>query len=79
MYPERAKTKEIQGQVQIFFLVNKDGNIIDLYIQKSVEYSLDQESIKLIKKSGKWEPAFQDSVYRKSYKLMPINYKLEAH
>jgi protein TonB len=77
-YPDRAISKEVQGQVQIIFAVDKEGNVIDPYIQKSVEYSLDQESLRLIQKSGKWEPAFQDSVYKKSYKLMPINYKLES-
>jgi protein TonB len=77
-YPDRAVNKEIQGQVRIFFMVDKEGNVTDPYITRSIEYSLDQESIRVIKNSGKWNPAFQDGVYMKSYKMMPINYKLEA-
>jgi TonB family protein len=77
-YPERAQTKEIQGQVRIFFRVDKDGNIADPYIQKSVEYSLDQETLRIITNSGKWDPATKDSIPVNSYKVQPLNYRLES-
>jgi protein TonB len=76
-YPDRAVDKEVQGMVRIRFTVDKEGVVTDYYIFKSVEYSLDQESLRVIKNSGKWSPAFQDGVYKKSYKLMPINFKLQ--
>jgi periplasmic protein TonB len=77
-YPQRAYTKEIQGQVQIVFIVDTEGFVIEPYIIKSVEYSLDQESIRVIRKSGNWIPAVQDGIRKKSYKMMPINFKLES-
>ncbi len=70
--------KEIQGQVQILFIVDENGVVHDPYIQKSVEYSLDQASLKLIKDSGKWNPGVKDSVNVKTYKVQPINFKLET-
>ena len=77
-YPERAQPKEIQGLVKIFFKVDKDGVISDLYIQKSVEYSLDQESLRIIIKSGKWDPATKDGIPVDSYKVQPLNFRLES-
>ena len=77
-YPDRAVNKEIQGQVQILFLVDENGVVHDPYIQKSVEYSLDQASLKLIKDSGKWNPGIKDSVNVKTYKVQPVNFKLET-
>jgi len=77
-YPERAKTKEIQGQVRIFFKVDKEGNITDPYIQKSLEYSLDQETLRIILQSGKWDPAIKNGIPINSYKIQPLNYKLES-
>jgi len=77
-YPERAQNKDIQGQVQIIFKVDIDGNIADPYIRKSVEYSLDQESLRLIIQSGKWDPATKDGIPVNSYKIQPLNYKLES-
>jgi protein TonB len=77
-YPERAQKKEIQGQVQIFFKVDQDGNVRDPYIRKSVEYSLDQESLRIINQSGKWDPATKEGRPVNSYKAQPMNFKLEA-
>jgi periplasmic protein TonB len=76
-YPDRAVNKEIQGQVRVTFKVDKEGKVRDAQISKSVEYSLDQESIRVIKDSGIWKPAMQHGELKNSYKLMPINYKLE--
>ena len=77
-YPERAKKKEIQGQVRIFFKIDKEGNITEPYIQKSIEYSLDQETLRLIMQSGKWDPATKDGIPVNSYKVQPLNYRLES-
>ena len=77
-YPERAQGKEIQGQVRIFFKIDKDGNITDPYIQKSVEYSLDQESLRIIIQSGKWDPATKNGIPVNSFKTQPLNYRLES-
>jgi protein TonB len=77
-YPERAQTKEIQGQVRIFFRVDKEGNITDPYIQKSLEYSLDQETIRIITNSGKWDPSMKEGIPVNSYKVQPLNYRLES-
>jgi len=77
-YPERAQKKNIQGQVQILFKVDKEGNITDPYIQKSLEYSLDQESLRIINQSGKWDPATKDGMPVNSYKIQPLNYRLES-
>jgi periplasmic protein TonB len=77
IYPDRAISKKIQGQVQIRFIVDTSGNVLDPYIQKSLEYSLDQTALKLVKDSGKWIPALKDGIPVKSYKSQPLNFKLE--
>jgi periplasmic protein TonB len=77
-YPDRAISKEIQGQVQVHFKVDTVGNVTEAYIQKSVEYSLDQASIKLIMDSGKWDPGMKDGAPVKTYKVQPVNFKLET-
>jgi periplasmic protein TonB len=63
--------------VTIGFIVDKEGTVTDPYIAHSVEYSLDAEALKIIKASGKWEPATQNGHIVKSYKTQPINFRLE--
>lgn len=77
-YPERAQTKKIQGRVRIFFKVDEEGNITDPYIQKSLEYSLDQETLRIITQSGKWDPAIKDGIPVSSYRTQPVNFRLES-
>lgn len=77
VYPERAINGNIQGQVRIGFVVDKAGVVIDPYIAKSVEYSMDEEALKIVRNSGKWVPAFQNGHYVKSYKLQPLNFRLQ--
>jgi periplasmic protein TonB len=58
-------------------MVNKAGNLIDLFIAASVEYSMDEEALRIIRDSGEWEPAFQNGRNVKSYKMQPINFRLQ--
>src|SRR5450432_782854 len=60
VFPERALRKNIQGQVRIAFNIDEDGNVLHPFIQKSREYSLDQESLRIIRNSGKWIPALRN-------------------
>lgn len=76
-YPDRVMNKNIQGQVRITFLVDTDGNIKDPYIQKSVEYSIDQAAIELINKSGKWIPGTLNGMNINTDQTQPVNFRLE--
>jgi protein TonB len=75
-YPERAQNASITGQVDVQFIVDKNGNVISPFISRSVEYSLDEEALKIIMNSGKWKAAFQNGHNVKSYKLQPIVFRM---
>jgi periplasmic protein TonB len=76
-YPDRAINSKIDGQVRVCFMVDKEGNIINPFITKSVGWSLDDESITIIKGSGQWTPGTKDGKIVKTYKLQPVVYRLE--
>jgi len=76
-YPERALNSRIQGQVWVKFIVDTLGNLVITEIARSVEYSIDEEALRLIKQSPKWKPATQKGRKVKSYKLQGIIFKLE--
>ncbi len=59
-YPERALKSEISGKVVVAFMVDTKGVVNDSYIYRSVEYSLDEEALRIIRKSGKWVPAVKE-------------------
>jgi periplasmic protein TonB len=78
-YPTRAQNEKIEGTVQVGFIIDIYGNAIDPYIAKSVEFSLDEESIRIIKASGTWLAAIQNGNTVKSYKLQPLIFKLTGN
>jgi protein TonB len=77
-YPDWAVTAEKQGLVTIGFVIDIYGNVIDPYIARSLEYSLDKEAMRIIMGSGGWLAASRNGQNVKSYKTQPINFKLEA-
>ena len=54
-YPDRALKLRKQGTVILQFIVDKDGTISDANIFRSVEYSLDRESLRIIRESPRWD------------------------
>jgi len=78
-YPQEAQENEIQGTVVVQFIVDKEGNVSEVEaVSGPTNGGLRDEAIRVIKKSGKWEPAVQNGRKVKSYKKQPITFKLEA-
>ena len=77
VYPDEAVSAEVQGQVIVRFIVDKEGNISDVEAVSGPN-ELKDAAIRVIKKSGTWNPAVQNGRKVKSYKSQPINFKLES-
>lgn len=59
-FPEEAKNKKVTGLVTVSFAVNKDGTLDGIEVTNSLGHGCDEEAIRLIKNSGKWNPAKYD-------------------
>lgn len=78
-YPQEAQDEGIQGTVVVQFIVDKEGNVSEVEaVSGPSTGGLRDEAIRVIKKSGKWEPAVQNGRKVKSYKKQPITFKLES-
>jgi len=79
-YPDNAVNNEIQGIVIVSFIVDKEGQIPvnTIWIDQSVEYSIDQAAMHLFFISPPWKPAEQNGRKVKSYKRQPIVFRLEV-
>jgi protein TonB len=77
-YPEDAIKKNVQGAIQVQFIVDKDGRVSHIQALSGPETGgLREEAERVIGRSGKWTPAIQNGKYVKSYKIQPIIFKLE--
>ncbi|WP_162795908.1 energy transducer TonB [Pedobacter nanyangensis] len=75
-YPEEAAKQDIQGNVFVSFVVEKDGSINDIKIDRPLGYGTDEEAIRVLKLSPKWNPGTQNGkAVRVKYSL-PIKFSL---
>ena len=59
VYPELAKEHGIQGRVTLKFTVDKDGSLIDIRVIRGVHPDLNNEALRVVSQSPKWEPGKQ--------------------
>lgn len=55
-YPVFAQEKGIQGRVVVKFIVEKDGSISNVEVNRSVDPDLDNEAMRVVKAMPKWIP-----------------------
>jgi len=59
IYPQLPLENGIQGRVLVQFVVERDGNLSNFTIVRSVDPELDNEAIRVLKLSPKWNPGKQ--------------------
>jgi len=62
------------GEVRVSFAIDTSGNVVDVFMKKSVEYVLDEEAIRVIRNAPPWVPAFQNGKPIKAYRLQPLTF-----
>jgi periplasmic protein TonB len=76
-YTVRVINCNAQGKVILRFVVDAEGLASNIEIAQSVEFSLDEEALRIIKQSPPWIPAETSGKKVKSYKAQPILFKLQ--
>ncbi|EKJ92056.1 Gram-negative bacterial TonB protein C-terminal [Bacteroides finegoldii] len=76
-YPTKAQTEGIQGRVAVQFIVDENGYIIEPNIVRSVEPSLDNEALRLIKMLPQWKPGTLKGKAVKVKYTVPVAFKLK--
>jgi protein TonB len=55
-YPREAQEAYIQGRVMVSFVVERDGSVTNVRVQKPVNPHLDREAVRVVKTIEKWTP-----------------------
>lgn len=75
-FPENAINEKVKGNVKLSFIINKNGEIIDINVEKSVSKEIDNEAKRILKKTL-WKPAkkFGKTVASREKLSIYFNYK----
>ena len=61
-YPQEAIDQNISGKVILQFTVNKEGEVKDVKVLRGVNELLDNEAVRVVSASPKWEAGSQNGV-----------------
>ncbi len=73
-YPQEAIDKKVRGKVFLTFIVEKDGSVSNVTVVKGVDPLLDNEAVKAISESPKWEPGLQRGQPVRVRYSIPLNF-----
>ncbi|HAO46625.1 MAG TPA: TonB family protein [Ferruginibacter sp.] len=62
------------GRVITRFRISTSGKITDVHLEKSVEFVLDEEAIRVIENSPPWQPALQRGKAVNAYRRQPLTF-----
>ncbi len=76
-YPYEALENRIEGKVSFNFVVNKNGEVCDVHISRGVHPSINNETLRVLLSSPKWQPAKQNGNTVKQRFYMQVKYQIQ--
>lgn len=61
-YPREALKKGIKGRVFVSYIVEKNGKVSHVRVEKGISPELDEAAWKVISRMPRWEPATKDGI-----------------
>jgi len=76
-YPAQARRMGIDGKVYVHFVIDKDGSLSDINIVRGIGAGCDEEVLRIINMSPKWNPGKQRGNPVRVRMMLPISFVLE--
>jgi TonB family protein len=76
-YPKQARENNVQGKVITTFIVEPNGELTDIKILRGIGSGADEESVRVLKISPKWEPGIQNGRKVRVQYTVPIHFQLQ--
>ncbi len=75
-YPSICQEQGIQGRVNVQFVINRDGSIVDVKVVRSPNEDLSAEAERVVKMMPKWKPARQGNKPVRQRYTLPVMFRL---
>ena len=77
-YPLEAIDNNAEGTVSVHFLVDEKGNISNVTtVGNKIGYGLEEEAVRVVSKMPEWTPGKVKGKSVKTWRTLPITYRLE--
>ena len=75
-YPPMAAENNVQGKVILSFVVEKNGEITDIHVDRKLGSGTDEEAVRVLKASPRWTPGIQNGKPVRVKYNIPISFSL---
>lgn len=77
-YPAEAISNKVEGKVFLSFIVEKDGKLADIKVERRLGSGTDEEAVRVLEESPKWHPGISGGkAVRVKYNI-PISFSLNG-
>lgn len=77
-YPTQAIRDKVQGNVYLSFIVDTDGSIIDVKVDRRLGAGTDEEAVRVIKMSGRWNPGTVEGKPVRVVYRIPVKFSMKG-
>ena len=71
-----AQENNIQGKVFLSFIVEKNGSLTDIKVERKLGYGTDEEAVRVLAASPKWVAGVQNGKFVRVKYNIPINFAM---
>ncbi len=75
-YPPQAIENQLSGRVWISFIIEKDGHLSNIIVDRGAGSGMDEEALRVLKLSKAWKPGFQNGRSVRVKFIMPIAFSI---
>jgi TonB family protein len=76
VYPTTAIEMNEQGKIYLSFLIEKDGSITNIIVERGVSWELDREAKRVVNAMPNWIPGERDGYKSRTKVTLPINFTI---
>jgi len=77
-YPEEARKNNVKGKVFLSFIVEEDGALGEIKVEKGLGSGTDEEALRLLGNSPKWTPGYKGNQPVRVQYHLPVNFSLSS-
>lgn len=79
VYPDDAAKRSVSGKMEVEFTIEKSGDVSYVNILKGLDYSIDEEVLRLLKAMPRWIPATKNGTPVRYKVSMPLNIRVSRN
>ncbi|HWZ36232.1 MAG TPA: TonB family protein [Mucilaginibacter sp.] len=75
-FTDKAMENGVSGKVLVTFIIEKDGQISNIHIERGPGFGLNEEAVRVLKLAKPWKPGMQNGHAVRVQLTLPVNFML---